>query len=122
MSNTIALNCMVLGESPDLAFAIEADPTKSADLLKILIKERRPDVFGDVVSVLIRLWKVKIRLDTPSKKLSVLTEDPSACIETKLGGSRLRPLQKIGELFPTDGVGETVDIIVEPPVDVKVPN
>jgi hypothetical protein len=122
MPGTTMLNCMVLGESPDLAFVIEADPTKSADHLKILIKERRPDVFGDVVSVLISLWKVKIRLDTPNKKLSVLTEDPSACIETKLDGSRMRPLQKIRELFPSDRVGETVDIIVEPPVDVKTPN
>ena len=71
----IALNCMILGESPDLAFVVEADRTKSIDHLKNLIKERRPDVFGDVVSVHITLWQVVIPLDVPNSKLNLVSKN-----------------------------------------------
>ena len=63
MTSSIALNCMVLGDSPDFAFVVRMDPTKRIDNLKIAVKKRRPDVFGDSPAVNMVLWKVDIALN-----------------------------------------------------------
>ena len=114
MSGMITLNCMVLGESPELAFVIEIELSKSIDHLKKLIKERRPDVFDNIVSVHIILWKVTIALDMPSRKLSVLEKNEV----TKLGGEKQHALQKIAKVFPIEAEDHDVviDIAIERPI------
>lgn len=109
---------MVLGDSPDLAFVVEIDPTKRIDHLKTLIKERRPDVFGDIMSIHVVLWKVKIPLDVPNKKLSALTKKSSACIETELGGEKLRALQRITDVFPVETQDEIIEVLTERSISV----
>src|SRR4051794_21466880 len=113
---TIALNCMVFGDSPDFAFIVEIDPTKRIDHLKSAIKERRPDVFGDVLAIHLILWRVDIALDTPGGKLSFLESGSSLCIETILGGEKLRSLQQINKVFPVRSCDEIVQVLVERPV------
>ena len=60
---SIALNCMILGDSPDLVFVVRIDPAKRIDELKCVIKERRSDVFGASPAVNMVLWKVEIALN-----------------------------------------------------------
>ena len=114
-SDLIALNCLILGNSPEFAFVVEIDPAKTIDHLKSAIKKRRPDVFGDVLDVHISLWKVDIALDVPNEKLLALQSGSDLCIETVIGGERLRALQQIGKTFPTVGCDETVRVLIERP-------
>jgi Crinkler effector protein N-terminal domain len=113
---TIALNCMVLGDSPDFAFVVEIDPTKRIDHLKNIIKERRPDVFGNILAIHLTLWRVDIALDVPGEELSALQSGSYLCIKTTLGGEKLRSLQQIDKVFPVASCDEIVQVLVERPV------
>jgi len=105
---------MIFGDSPDFAFVVNIDPAKRIDDLKSVIKERRPDVFGDSPAVNMVLWKVDIPLDVANEKLSALERrDSKLCIETVLGGEKLRVLQRIGKAFPAMGDDETVRVLIE---------
>jgi hypothetical protein len=115
---SIALNCMILGDSPDFAFVVHIDLTKRIDDLKSAIKKKRPDVFGDSPAVNMVLWKVDIALDVANEKLSALQRGESRlCIDIELGGEKLRALQQIGKAFSVldgdDDDGETVRVLIE---------
>jgi hypothetical protein len=117
---SFSLNCMLFGESPELAFVVDVDPTKRIDHLREAIKTKRSDVFRGVPTVLMNVWKVDIALDTPSEKLSALKETGGAgpsdsYIQTAIGGERLRALQQIGKAFQSEANDELIQVPVERP-------
>lgn len=115
-TNPIALNCLILGELPDFAFVVEIDSLKRIDHLKSAIKERRPDVFGNVPAVHLTLWRVDLAFDTLDEKLAALQSSSDLCIETTMGGEKLRALQQVDKAFPVVSDDETVHILIERPL------
>ena len=113
--NTITLNCMVLGDSPDHAFVVEINPAKRVDHLKRAIKEIRPDVFCDVLAIHMVLWRVNIALDEPGRKLLAPRSSSSFYIETILDGEKLSSLQRIEKVFNVADDDENVHVLVERP-------
>jgi hypothetical protein len=58
MSNTLELNCWVLGDDPSRVFAVEIASSKTVSFLKETIKDKKKRVFDDIDADSLNLWKV----------------------------------------------------------------
>jgi hypothetical protein len=58
MSNTLELNCWVLGNDPRRVFAIDITCSKTVGLLKEAIKEKKKHTFDGIDADSLNFWKV----------------------------------------------------------------
>ena len=70
MSDSLSLNCLVLGDDPDKMFTLKIPKTENVSILKSLIKKARENSsFRNVDSKNIDLWSVDFCLDELEVKL-----------------------------------------------------
>jgi len=58
MSNTLELNCWVLGDDPRSVFPVEIASSKTVGFLKEAIKDKTKCAFDDIDAKSLNLWKV----------------------------------------------------------------
>ena len=103
----ITIFCLVHHDLAEHAFPVHIPKTSFIGDLKKLIKEERPDVFGNVVAVNLSLWKVNIPID----------ENVDAVLDSLvLNGknAKLQPYWEVGKPFHKPPEGH-IHIVVERP-------
>jgi hypothetical protein len=58
MSNTLELNCWVLGDDPSRVFPVEIASSKTVGFLKEAIKDKMKPAFDHIAANSLNLWKV----------------------------------------------------------------
>lgn len=130
MSNTLELNCWVLGDDPNRVFAVEISSSKTVSFLKEVIKDKKKPVFDDIAADSLHLWmvsnatlwirriyddsfvfqKVDINLRTNSyllKSIKVDTDIPA--------GKELDPWDRLSSVFENEAEDGYLRIIVQRP-------
>ena len=91
----ISLFCLVHGDSPQHAFPVEIQKSKTIGHLKQLIKEKNQNDFRDIDAKNFTLWKVDISIDDEESLANLTLED-----NEKEGVQELVPTWKIRNAFP----------------------
>jgi len=127
MSNTLALNCWVLGDGPNHIFTVEIASAMAVGHLKDVIKDEKKNRFHDLDAADLELWQVSDRCLRPdandlilwkvnidSKDLHLLDTIRDEDIKAR-GGVALEPMSRLSTVF-TDGLeDEHLHIVVRHP-------
>ena len=89
MPNTLELNCLVFGDSPDHIFTIEIANVKNVSALKDAIKDRKKFAFDHVPADTLILYKVSFPVDDG------LQEN----LRNFIGYIPLSPVNKLSKVF-----------------------
>jgi hypothetical protein len=114
-SGPVSLNCLIIEDPAECAFVVEIDSNKRVDHLRSIIKERRPDVFKDALSIHMSLWRVDVDPGYLIEKSLAHKNNLRHLIENILEGHRLNPLQPINKAFPIGLNEENVHVLIERP-------
>ena len=77
MSDSLSLNCLILGDEPDKMFNIKIPKTEKVSILKDLIKEKKASRLEHVDASDLDLWKVNLYLNELEELVDVnLDNDP----------------------------------------------
>jgi Crinkler effector protein N-terminal domain len=101
MPKTIAINCLILGDTEEEIFVVEIPVTKTVSALRKVIKTERPGIFGDVDAV-------KITLCTAFKPYDDIKD------LTELPKPNLKALSRIDKVFAHLAPDEVHAIIKAP--------
>ena len=106
MSETCAINCLVLGDSEENIFTVQIQAAKNISALRVEIKLERGGLFKDVDAA-------EITLNTTFKQYDKIKD------LTELPGPTLKPLSIIGRVFEHLNPEEVHVIIGRPPPAAK---
>ena len=102
MTQTLKLNCLVLGQDSSHIFHVELNRNQSIADLKEGIREKNKPEFDHVPAHTLVLWKVSVPVDNKLESLTLSEKE-----------SLSSPLEELGDVFsPEHG---HVHVVVQPP-------
>jgi hypothetical protein len=107
MSQTLELNCLVLGDSRDNIFTVEIPRAKNVSALRKVIKEEKRPVLDHVPADALELWQVDFPVDDDEKlrqRLKNFKFDPE---------KKLKSTEKLAQ--PFDKIADGLHVLVVPP-------
>jgi hypothetical protein len=111
MSQILALNCLVLGDSEDNIFTVEIPRAKNVSALKDAIKEKKQIMFQHVDADALRLWKADFPDDDDS--------DDDEKLRQQLTSFKCDPKKKLKAMKPLhllfDKISAGLHLLVVPP-------
>ncbi|KAL4080401.1 hypothetical protein J3A83DRAFT_651 [Scleroderma citrinum] len=112
MSDTLTLNCFVLGDTPDHIFPVEIALTKTVGALKEAIKDKKPHAFRSVDADQLVLYRT-------SNEVATLDDDDAlmeALADTSgRGHHKLDPRGTLLKIFKDVPSPEALHILVQLP-------
>ena len=105
-TDTLSINCLVLGVDSSEVFTVEILKTKNVSILKGLIKKQQSPRLNHLDASELTIWKVSLPVDTITPELTV--DDNETC-------QKLHPVKKISSVFGEALVDEHVHVLVQAP-------
>ena len=126
MSNTLTLNCWVLGDGPNHIFTVKIEHTETVSILRCAIKDETKRRFHDLDADDLELWQVsdrRLRSDADDlilRKVNIDSNHPHLLnsIEGEggiKGGVKLNPTTRLSKVFTDGPEDEHIHIVVRHP-------
>ncbi|KAI8597586.1 hypothetical protein EDD21DRAFT_385091 [Dissophora ornata] len=111
-NNVLTLFCVVDSESTP--FSVDIDPSKTVDHLKVAIKDKKTNDFGDVDADKLTLWQVSIPLAPLNERKPIILNEFDFAI-------KLDPTADVSDVFKETPPKKSIQVIVQRPPPVQTP-